>query len=171
MLDEFVKAIASSSVREHVLWALSNVPGLPPIAQAIHILGIGVVVATAVMIALRFLNLAVRGQSPTEMIQRLMPWLWWALLVMLMTGILFVIARPQRYFYNPIAVWKFFMATGAIGFALVLHAMNWRESGFWEATRWRLITARVISVASLGLWLGTIFAGRWIAYSDYLIDP
>ena len=169
MLDHLAELVAGSALREHVLWALMNVPGLPPIAQAIHIMAIAVVTASAIMIALRFLSLAVPSQSPTEMISRLMPWTWWSLLVLMVTGGLFVIARPNRYFYNPVAQWKFGMLAGALALALVIHLANKRSPGFWELSGARLLAARGISLVALCLWIGVIFAGRWIAYLDYLI--
>ena len=168
MVDQLVEVISTSVVREYVLWALMNIPGLPPVAQAIHIMGIAVVVASIMMIALRFLNIAVPSQSPTEMISRLMPWLWCALLVMLMTGVIFIIARPDRYFYNPIVVWKFSFLSGGLLLAMALHAMNMYQNGFWESSDRRLIAARVLSVLTILSWLGVIFAGRWIAYLDYI---
>jgi hypothetical protein len=169
MIDYLAELVATSALREYVLWALMNVPGLPPIAQAIHIMAIAVVTASAIMIALRFLNLAVPSQSPTEMISRLMPWTWWALLVLLSTGGLFVIARPNRYFYNPIAQWKFSLLAGALVLALVVHLINKKSPGFWEVNNSHLLAARGISFVALLLWVGVIFAGRWIAYLDYII--
>lgn len=168
MVDQLVAVISTSVVREYVLWALMNIPGLPPVVQAIHIMGIAVVVASIMMIALRFLNIAVPSQSPTEMINRLMPWLWCALLVMLMTGVIFIIARPDRYFYNPIVVWKISFLSSGLLLALGLHAMNMYQNGFWESSDGRLIAARVLSVLTILSWLGVIFAGRWIAYWDYI---
>jgi hypothetical protein len=169
MIDALAELVATSTLREHVLWALMNVPGLPPIAQAIHILSVAVVTASAIMVALRFLNLAVPSQSPSEMIGRLLPWTWWALLVLFATGILFVIARPNRYFYNPIALGKFGLLAGAVALTLVIYLVNKRAPGFWEETRSHLYAARGLAFVSLLLWVGVIFAGRWIAYLDYLI--
>ena len=169
MLADITEAVATSALREHVLWALMNIPGLPPIAQSIHIMGIAVVTATAMMIALRFLGLAVPSQSPTEMINRLLPWTWWALVVLFLTGVLFVIARPDRYFLNPVAQWKFGLLASVLVLTFALHLANGRSPGFWESNRANLLAARGIAFVSLCLWIGVIFAGRWIAYLDYLI--
>jgi len=168
MIDSLVELLKTSTLREHVLWALMNVPELPPVAQAIHIMAIAVVCASVLMIALRFLNLAVPSQSPSEMISRLMPWTWWALLVLFSTGILLVIARPERYFYNPIAQWKFSLLSCALLLALALYIANRKTPGFWESGRPHLLAARGMAFVSLFLWIGVIFAGRWIAYLDYI---
>ena len=161
-------ALAESQARETAVYLLSNVPGLPPIVQAIHIFGIAVVMASIVMIDLRFLGLAVPTQRTSEMIRRLMPWLWWALLSNAATGAVFVIARPLRYFYNPIAAWKLTFLLPAVGLALLVHRLDAWRPGYWEQSRGRRITARLLAVLSLCLWIGVMLAGRWIAYSDYL---
>ncbi len=168
MKESVAAWLAESHARELAVYLLGNVPGLPPIAQSFHILGIAVVMSSAVMINLRLLGLAVPSQNVSEMIGRLMPWTWWALLVNATTGLLFVVARPNRYFYNPVFSWKFFCLVPAVLLALVIYRMSKREPGYWEQSTRRLVSARVIASISLILWVGVVLAGRWIAYSDYL---
>ena len=168
MKDWLASALAESQAREVAVYLLGNVPGLPPIAQSVHILGIAVVMASIVMIDLKFLGLAVPTQNVSEMIRRLMPWTWWALSLNAVTGLLFVLARPNRYFYNPVAGWKFSMLVPAVALAFIVHWLSTREAGYWERSPGRRISARIIAVMSLVLWTGVVLAGRWIAYSEYL---
>ena len=160
--------LVESQAREYAVYLLGNVPGLPPIAQSLHILGIAVVMSSVVMVNLRFLGLAVPSQSVSEMIARLMPWTWCALAVNALTGLLFVVARPNRYFYNPVFGWKFSCLVPAVLLAVVIYRMSKREPGYWERSAGRLLSARVMAAVSLVLWVGVVLAGRWIAYSDYL---
>ena len=51
--------ITGSFLQTGSLWILTNVPGFPPIIQTVHILGIAVVMGTAVLLNLRLLGLAV----------------------------------------------------------------------------------------------------------------
>ncbi len=60
--------LKDSSIREWVLHLLMNVPGLPPIVQAIHIAAIAAVIASIGFVALRQLGLAVPSQLPQEML-------------------------------------------------------------------------------------------------------
>ena len=161
-------AIAESQAREAAVYLLGNVPGLPPIAQSLHILGIAVVMASIVMVDLKFLGLAVPSQNASEMIRRLMPWTWWALLLNAVTGLLFVVARPNRYFFNPVVGWKFSMLVPAVALAFVVYRLSTRETGYWEQSSGRRLSVRVIAAVSLVLWTGVVLAGRWIAYSDNL---
>ena len=168
MRESLASALAESPAREAAVYLLGNVPGLPPIAQSVHILGIAVVMASIVMVDLKFLGLALPSQNVSEMIRRLMPWTWWALLGNAVTGLLFVVARPNRYFFNPVVGWKFSMLVPAVALAFVVHRLNTREAGYWEQSSGRRISARVIAAVSLVLWIGVVLAGRWIAYSEYL---
>ena len=40
------------------------------------------------------------------------------------------------------------------------------DVAFWELTPTRRTTAKLTAVVSLLLWVGIVFAGRWIAYMD-----
>ena len=168
MKDWLASTLVESQAREIAVYLLGNVPGLPPTAQSLHILGIAVVMASIVMVDLKFLGLAVPSQNVSEMIRRLMPWTWWALLLNAVTGLLFVVARPNRYFFNPVVGWKFSMLVPAVALAFVVHWLSTREAGYWERSSGRRLSARASAAVSLVLWVGVVLAGRWIAYSDYL---
>jgi hypothetical protein len=134
------------------------VPGGPPIVQTVHLLGISVVMGSAVLIALRVLNLALRGQGTEDLIRRLAPWTWGALPMLASSGLVFICAQPYRYFDNPIFRLKFALMVPAIATTLAFHRR--------PDARGRL--AVVLAALSLGLWIGVVMAGRWIAYVDYL---
>jgi hypothetical protein len=171
MRDFLAQALTDSPTREWVRYLLGNVPGLPPLAQSLHILGIAAVVGSIGMVNLRFLGLALPGQNVSEMIRRLLPWTWYALAANFVTGLLFILARPNRYFYNPVATFKFSALLLAAALAFGVYWMNRKEHGYWEASDDRLFAARSISAASLLLWIGVMLGGRWIAYSEYITDP
>ncbi len=145
---------------------LSTVPGLPPILQTIHLLGLTMLMASAVMMNLRLLNLAGRGQQLQEMLQRLFPWVFWALPVMLLSGLPFLLARPQRYLNNPVFAYK----AAFLCLALILTAVLWLafRRGRIQQKTWLV---KALALVSLSAWLMTAMSGRWIAYADYLFWP
>jgi hypothetical protein len=156
--------IAASGAHDSALYLLGNVPGLPPIVQTVHLLSIAMVLGSIVLLDLRVLGLAAPGQSPSEMAARLAPWTWSALVLLLLSGLIFVLARPRRYFTNPVF---------AIKFALLLPAL-WLSFALYRRLRderYRRVPARVLAAGSLIAWIGVILAGRWIAYADYLFVP
>ena len=143
-----------------VVYLLSNVPGLPPIVQTVHLLGIAVIMSSVVLLDLRILGLALPSQDVPELTRRVMPWVWWTLPVMLMSGSMFVFARPRRYLTNPIFGLKFALLLPAIALAAVLHFVSVRKPDDWRT--------KLVAALSLLLWGGVVLAGRWIAYVDYL---
>jgi len=147
-------------VHDTVVYLLSNVPGLPPIVQTFHLLGIAVIMSSVVLLDLRILGLALPSQDVQELTRRVMPWVWWTLPVMLLSGAMFVFARPRRYFTNPIFGLKFALLLPAIALAAVLHFVSVRKPD--------TLGTKVIAAVSLLLWVGVVLAGRWIAYVDYL---
>ena len=121
------------------------------------------------MTNLRFLKLALPSHSPSEMIIRLAPWTWASLTALFATGSIFVIARPARYFYNPVAGVKLLTLTLASILTLILVKYAKKQTDYWESSELRVRTAQFISLLAIALWVITILAGRWIAYLDYLI--
>ena len=169
MLDSIAQAIAGSDANEAALYLLRNVPGLPPIVQTIHILAIAALMASVAFVALRSLGLALPSQDLREMVRRLMPWTWWALPVLLLSGGLLVLARPQRYFSNPVMGWKmlFLLAALVLSVLMVQRIRRSASNGFAA----RPLRLKLMAAGVLFFWVLTVLAGRWIAYSDYLFLP
>lgn len=163
--------IDGSFLQSGALWALTTIPGFPPIIQTVHILGIAIVMGSVVMLDLRILGLAVPSQKISEMTERLMPWLWWALASNFVSGAFFLFGRPNRYFNNPVFGWKVSFLIPAVLLTLFFHLMSRRQEAYWEMNSQRLWTARAIALLSLGLWIMVAMAGRWIAYVEYIYYP
>lgn len=164
-------AISGSPLQAGALWTLTNIPGFPPIIQTVHILGIAVVMGTVVMLNLRILGLAVPSQSISEMSERLLPWLWWALASNLVSGAFFLFGRPGRYFNNPVFGWKLAFLIPAVLLTLFFYLMNRHQHNYWQLSPQRIWLARGIALVSLGLWIMVAMAGRWIAYLEHLQYP
>ncbi|MBC53940.1 MAG: hypothetical protein CMQ34_08925 [Gammaproteobacteria bacterium] len=145
---------------------LSTVPGLPPVLQTVHLLGLAMLMASAVMMDLRLLSLAGRGQQVQEMLQRLFPWVFWALPIMLVSGLPFLLARPQRYLNNPVFAYK----AAFLCLALIVTFLLWLgfRRGVTQQRGWPI---KALALVSLVAWVMTAMSGRWIAYADYLFWP
>lgn len=168
VLHQLTTLITGSALQSGSLYLLSQVRGFPPVAQTIHILAIAAIMGSIVLIDLRILGLAVPSQGVAELTKRLLPWTWWALPALALSGAPFVFARPQRYEINPIFRIKFVLMALAVLVTLAFHMVSARDAGYWERAGGR-VTAKLVAVVSLGLWVGVILAGRWIAYADYLL--
>lgn len=152
-----------SSAREFAVWALSNIPGFPPLIQTAHILSIAAIVASAGILSLRVIGIAVVSQQPREMAIRLRLWFVGGLVGTFCSGIFFILARPNRYFDNPVFQIKFAVLVPAIIVsAVIYYLLMKREEGASG------VVIRLLGSASVLLWVTVILAGRWIAYSEYL---
>ena len=163
-LREFARLIANSDAHDVAVDWLRNIPGFPPIVQTVHLVSIAVVLGSIVVLNLRVLGWALRSQAPGEMAARLAPWTWSALPMLFLSGVIFVLARPQRYFTNPMFGIKFALLVPAIAASAVLFTVLRHRDSISASTR-------AVAFVSLLSWTGVVLAGRWIAYVDYLFPP
>lgn len=147
------------------IWVLYNVPGAPPILQSIHILAIAALVGTVGILHLRLLGLAVLQLDPQTMIRRYQPWFSGSIGIAFISGLPLILARPARYFLNPVAGAKLAFFCLAVLLTVILLVREARHTVGLQAPS---VTTRVLALFSALAWVSVIFAGRWIAYVDYL---
>jgi len=137
---------------------------LVPTMQSIHILAIGVVVSGGVILLLRVTGVNARHVDIAQLNERLIPPIWWALLVLLLTGAILIITEPGRSMTNPfffakmLCVLVFAVLTRWFQVAVRRQPQRWSEG----ATLPRAL--RPVSLFVLVLLLAIVFCGRWIAY-------
>jgi len=135
-----------------------------PTVQSVHIVAIGVVLASVFMIDLRILGLAGRDQSLTETTGRFGPWLSGALCVLLATGVLMVIGEPARELLA-FSFWlkMFLVAVGTLSAAVFQISLRRNELD-WEQSLAKRRTTKLLAVATLLIWVSIVILGRLIAY-------
>lgn len=129
---------------------------LVPEIQVVHILAIAAVVVSAALINLRALGVIETDRPQRALVRAWLPVILGALVVLALTGGLLIASEPGRALFRTV----FWVKLGLIVAATAVTAAH----GF-GAHRSRLVP-RVLAIASLLLWAGVIFAGRWIAYAD-----
>ena len=135
-----------------------------PIVQSIHILGIAVVASSALMINLRLLGLYAEDQPLKEVLARFLPFIWWPLIVLLLTGIVMIVGEPPLSLKNPVFQIKMTLLFAALVVTVVCQVTLRRHPDFGDLTAGRRAGAATLASVSMLLWVGIIFAGRWIAY-------
>lgn len=145
---------------------LQNITWIIPMTQSVHIVCIAIVIGSASMIDLRILGITGRSQSVSGMSNRLLPWIWSSLIILLATGAVLATAEPVRSLENPAFQAKMLMLACAAFLTLYFQRALSQDQAFWELTPARRAAAKMAAVVSLLLWIGIIFAGRWIAYMD-----
>ncbi len=135
-----------------------------PIVQSIHIAGIGVVLASVLMMTLRVLGVVSTDRTVLQTQERFGPWLTGALWLLLCTGFLMIVCEPGREIVN-FSFWvkMTLVIIGALiawGFqrSVRTHAAAWDEN----LTQRRSVKA--MAVVTLLVWLTIVFMGRLIAY-------
>lgn len=159
-LDSFITwlyATPLSTLIRDVSWVI-------PAVQSIHIVAIAVVVGSAMITDLRLAGILATDEAPAAVVRRYTPWMWGALLVLLLTGMVMSIGEPDRVLVNSL----FWFKMGAV---VTVSVLTWflhrpflnpappawlvRLNSFTKPAAW----------FSLLLWVGVIICGRWIAYA------
>lgn len=136
-----------------------------PAVQTIHILSIAVVISAVLLVHLHTLGLAMRSQPAAVLARRFLPWLWCALVVLFFSGSTLIVAEPARSLPNAVFICKMALVIAAVILTLLYERPLRKDASYWEKTRARRINASAIAVVSLLVWVGIVFAGRWIAYT------
>lgn len=157
-LSQWISGTGFSQWIQLTFWAI-------PTIQTVHILAIAAVFGSVFMINLRILELAGRQQTMTAVAARYLPWVWWGLLVLLLTGTLLIIGEPGRELVNP-AFWiKMILILIAIAVSVWFQGTVRKNIAFWETSHPRRVLIRIAAVAVIVLWGAIIVFGRWIAYA------
>ena len=138
---------------------------LIPMIQITHIVAIAMIVTAAAVITARIAGLASRSQTMRETAQRFLPWIWTGLIVLAPTGIVLIIAEPQRTLGNPTFWWKMAMLALAIAITASFQVSLRRDATAWEDHGQKAGARRIFAASSLLLWLGIVATGRLIAYT------
>jgi hypothetical protein len=136
-----------------------------PVIQTLHILSIAAAFGSVLMINLRILGVTGGTRSLTDTARRYIPWIWWALLALLLTGIGMVIGEPVRELINPIFWIKMGLIVVMIVASLLFQASVRARIAQWEVSRDGRAAVRVGAVLIIILWCMIMVAGRWIAYA------
>ena len=135
---------------------------LTPLLQSIHILMIGIVFVSILIVALRVMG-RIRADEPlAEVWHRFAPWFWSSLGVMAGTGLVLAIGEPVRQ-ASALSFWLK-MSLLAIGVASALYFGRTVTAAAGREEAPPTPGARIAAVATILLWLTIIFLGRWIAY-------
>ncbi len=145
------KSALGSGVRDSV-WVF-------PVTESIHILGIVLLVFTASQVDLRVLGTGFLRRRPlAEVAGQLLPWMWRAVVLVIVTGIALFASEAASKCYESKA---FYVKMALIAIAVVNAAFSGATIRRYGAAPAR---ARIMAVVSLVTWAGTVFAGRAIAY-------
>jgi hypothetical protein len=160
-------------VREFAAWlqttALSvkiqSISWIIPVLQSTHIVMIGVVFVSSLMIALRVLG-SVRTDEPFATVwDRFAPWMWSGLVVMALTGLVLIIGEPIREF-TAVSFWLKMTLLPISVISIFVFGRTVRPDARTSATVEFSAGRKLAAVATIALWLAIVFLGRAIAYDS-----
>ncbi len=157
-------AVSDWLTKTTVSHAIGTTFWVVPVVQSIHILAIAVVMSSIFMLDLRLAGMLGREQSMRDLTQRFYPWIWGALVVLLVTGMIMIMSEPGRELLNWVFWTKMSLITASILFTAPVQRLL-EDRRYRDLPRARRVTIRVCAFASLALWVAVVVCGRWIAYA------
>jgi hypothetical protein len=160
-LNQFAEWLSRTSlsvaIQNHNGWVI-------PTIQSIHIVAIGIVLTSVVMIDLRILGFAGIDQTLRQTTNRFGPWLSISLSVLLVTGFLMVVGEPARELLTFSFWFKMFLIAVGTLIAAIFQVTLKRNEHHWEKSLINHFAIKSLAVFTLLIWIGIVILGRLIAY-------
>ena len=131
-----------------------------PAIQTIHILALALLFAAALIVALRFWGRGLAVEPLHLLARRFIRLIWLMVAVLAFTGILLIIAEPHRTITNPVFYLKMILLLVAIVLTAWLSSVSAHQHDRVSAPH------RAAAALTVLVWIGIMFAGRFIAYYD-----
>lgn len=129
---------------------------LYPLVNALHILAIGALVTSALLMDLRILGVA-PGIAVETVVRYLRPVAVAALVVAVLSGLTLFSVQPVDYFENPAFLIKMGLLVLALTNAIAFTSFRAHRHPERSATR-------ALALLSIGLWVSVAIAGRFIGF-------
>jgi uncharacterized membrane protein len=146
---------------------IQTVTWIIPMVQSVHIFAITVVMGSVLMMDMKLLGVVGGDISVAAMNRRFLPWVWTALVVLFLTGMILTIAEPGRELINNMFRLKMLLVASIIVLTLLFQEVVRRHAEQWGQAPAHPWAARAIAVVSLGFWISIAICGRWIAYVEH----
>ena len=138
-----------------------------PILQMFHIFAIAMGFGSALLFNLRLLGKSGAGMTISQASHRYLPWMWWSLLVLLISGIGMVLGDPVRLIVNAVFWLKIFLFVLTVLVTIIHLAVvrgKLKKAGF-DAARAQTTGLRFSAWAVIVLWVFVMAGGRFMAYA------
>lgn len=155
-LHQFSAWLSETAVSQRIQLTSWAIPGI----QTVHIVSLALLFACALTFSLRIAGRGLVFEPLNVLAARFTKAIWVFLVLLLISGLLLITAEPGRTITNPMFYAKMIMLVIVVAITLWLAAAAKRQSD-------RLSTAHVFAaVIGMLLWMGIMFAGRFIAYYE-----
>ena len=131
-----------------------------PAIEITHLLALGVLGGTILIINLRLLGVRFRNEPVSDLARELQPWMIGSLAVMLVSGFFLFSSEAEKMYGN----WAFRAKMTSLLLAIIFTFTFYRKVTLSEETQMSPVWNKVAALISLLLWTGVGLAGRAIGY-------
>ncbi len=136
-----------------------------PTLEAIHVIALGLVFGTIMIVDLRMLGIAGTQRPYGRISSEVLKWTWAAFGLAVITGSLMFITNARVYVDNTFFRIKFALMALAGLNMLVFQLTLAKTESEWGEGKVAPTRARIAATLSLLLWLGVIFMGRSVGFT------
>lgn len=129
-----------------------------PLFECIHIAMFTMSVGTIALVDFRMLGLAMRRQTPAQLLKDTSMWTLTGLIIVITSGIVIWTTDPLRYYFNPAFRYKCIALVVAVIYNYTIHRKVAQSNP-------SLLVGGAVAVVSLLLWISIVFAGLFYAFT------
>jgi len=164
LLAPMVAWIESTTLAAYVRESSTVFPWL----EVAHVIGLSLVLGTIAIVDLRLIGVAGTDYPVRRLMRTLLPITWVGFLLALVTGLLMFASQPVLYLATFAFQLKLALLLLAGANMAIFHLWTQRGIGAWNERGRPPLAARISGLLSLGVWIGVVFAGRFVGFT---IDP
>jgi hypothetical protein len=136
-----------------------------PSIETVHVIGLVFVIGSIAVVDLRLMNLVGKTRPVRAVIEDVLPWTWSAFTLALITGGLLFASNAIQYSHNiPFRIKMCLMLVAALNMAFFHLALH-RTLGTTDQVSPPSGAVKAAGALSITLWIGIVFAGRWIGFA------
>lgn len=133
--------------------------------EGTHLLTLMLFFGSILLVDLRLLGVSFREYPISQLERRVLPLTIVAMLLLMFTGVLLFLAKPEVYWHNLMFRTKMVLLAAAMINIAVFHKMVEKNKHEWDAAPTPPRKAKMSAVLSLLSWVLIIACGRFIAYN------
>ena len=160
-LDELLHSLKETGFAT----AIRENASLFPWLEAVHVLGVTVLIGCIGLLELRLIGLASLNRPVSRVLRDVLPITWSAFAVSVISGFFLFASNAPTYAANSFFLGKVVLLAGAGLNAFGFHTFVERSIAKWDTAARTPLPARLSGILSLAMWLGIVVCGRWVGFT------
>ena len=132
-----------------------------PVIESVHLLALSLLGGSILIVDMRLMGLGFTGRDVKEIAREARPFMNFALILMVSTGVPLFLSEPIKCYYSP-AFWvKMWTLAAALIYTYTIRTKTTRMEVVRNTARRQVM----VGALSIALWFTVASAGRWIGFS------